>query len=71
MTYWNIDSEHGQCLNEGIQLESEARKAAQRTANRLNETVYLYEVGSDESPEGIEPDDSEMPDPPSRSTCST
>lgn len=65
MTYWNIDSQHGQCLTEGIQLEHEARKAAQRTANRLNEPVFLYEAGSEESPEQVDPDDSDTPAPPS------
>lgn len=47
MTYWNIDSAHGNSISQGIQLESEARKAAQRTANRLGESVYLYEAGAD------------------------
>jgi hypothetical protein len=58
MTYWNIDSQHGQSLTEGLQIEREARKVAQSMANRLNETVYLYEVGSDESAEAVGPDDS-------------
>lgn len=44
-TYWNIDSENGNSLSEGIQSESEARRFAQNAANELGESVYLYEVG--------------------------
>ncbi len=55
MTHWNIDSAHGNSITEGIQLESEARKIAQRAADRLGESVYLYEEGSDDEAEEIAP----------------
>ena len=45
-TYWNIDSEHGNSITQGIQSEIEARRIAQSTANSLGESVYLYEVGN-------------------------
>jgi hypothetical protein len=45
-TYWNIDSDDGNELSAGIQLEIEARKIAQRLANERGESVYLYEVGN-------------------------
>ncbi len=44
MTHWNIDSSHGTSLTEGLNPESYARKVAQRYANRLGESVYLYET---------------------------
>lgn len=43
--YWNIDSGDGNSLTEGLQLECEARRIAQRMANERGESVYLYEVG--------------------------
>lgn len=46
MTYWNIDSVDGNSLTQGIQSEIEARRIAQSTANRLSQSVYLYEVGA-------------------------
>jgi len=60
-TYWNIDSGDGNELTAGIQLESEARKIAQRMANERGESVYLYEVGagdgeSEADSEEIEPE---------------
>jgi len=66
MSYWNIDSGDGNELSAGIQLESEARKIAQRQANERGESVYLYEVGSGdgESPaesEEISPEADDLP----------
>lgn len=60
MSHYNIDSADGNSLSQGIQLEVEARRIAQRTANRLGESVYLYEVGngdgeSEAESEEIEP----------------
>lgn len=49
MSYFAIDSEHGQELCSGLR-EHEADKAAQNWANRLGESVYLYEVGSPGEP---------------------
>lgn len=54
--YYNIDSMHGQGLSAGIQSEIVARRAAQAHANRLGESVYLYEVGSDDGAEEIRPE---------------
>jgi hypothetical protein len=59
-TYWNIDSGDGNELSAGIQSEIEARRIAQSTANRLGQSVYLYEVGngdgeSEAESEEIEP----------------
>ena len=54
MTQWNIDSAHGNSMTQGIATESEARNLAQRTANRLGESVYIYEartIREDESEE--------------------
>jgi len=59
---WNIDSVHGNELSAGIQLEVVARRIAQETANRLGESVYLYEVGSDEKPEEFTPEEGEDPE---------
>jgi len=55
-----IDSMHGNELTTGIQSEIVARRAAQNHANRIGETVYLYEVGSDGEPEAIEPEAGEV-----------
>ena len=51
-----IDSMHGNELTTGIQSEVEARRIAQRFADRLGESVYLYEVGSDEEAEEFAPE---------------
>jgi hypothetical protein len=48
-TYWNIDSANGNSLSEGIQSEISARRIAQSAANRLGQSVYLYEVGDGKS----------------------
>ena len=53
-TYWNIDSGDGNSLTQGIQLESEARKIAQRQANERGESVYLYEVGNGDGESEVE-----------------
>jgi hypothetical protein len=52
-----IDSMHGNELCSGIELEQEARRIAQNDANRLGEPVYLYEMGSDEEAEEIQPEE--------------
>lgn len=54
MTYWNIDSMHGNSLSQGIQFEEQARRIAQETANRLGESVYLYEVGAGDGESEVE-----------------
>lgn len=54
-TYYAVDSADGNELCSGLQ-ESEARKAAQNHANRLGQSVYLYEVGSDDEAEEIAPE---------------
>jgi hypothetical protein len=54
-TYWAVDSADGQEITTGLS-EQEARGVAQRHANRLGASVYLYEVGSDEEAEEIEPE---------------
>jgi hypothetical protein len=48
-TYWNIDSADGNSLSEGIQSEISARRIAQSAANRLGQSVYLYEAGDGKS----------------------
>ena len=53
-TYWNIDSADGNSLSEGIQSEVEARRIAQSTANRLGQSVYLYEVGNGDGDSEVE-----------------
>ena len=45
MSHWNIGDGQGNELSAGIQLENQARKAAQRAANERGESVYLYEAG--------------------------
>jgi hypothetical protein len=52
--YYAVDTGDGNELCSGLAPEI-ARKAAQSHADRLGESVYLYEVGSDDEPEEIEP----------------
>lgn len=58
-TYWNIDSADGNELSAGIQLESEARRIAQSTANRMGQSVYLYEVGNGDGESEVESEEIE------------
>lgn len=53
--YFAVDTGDGNELCSGLAPQI-ARKAAQAHANRLGEAVYLYEVGSDEPAEEIEPE---------------
>lgn len=52
--YYAVDTGDGNELCWGLAPEV-ARKAAQGHADRLGESVYLYEVGSDDEAEEIEP----------------
>lgn len=52
--YYEVDAGDGNELCSGLAPEI-ARKAAQDHADRLGESVYLYEVGSDAKAEEIEP----------------
>lgn len=53
--YYAVDTGDGNELCNGLAPEI-ARKAAQAHADRLGESVYLYEVGSDEEAEEIAPE---------------
>ena len=56
MSTYAIDDEHGNRITGGLQ-EHEARKTAQRIANKREATVYLYEDTEDgDDPEAIEPE---------------
>ncbi len=52
--YYAVDTGDGNELCSGLAPEI-ARKAAQGHADRLGQSVYLYEVGSEDEPEEIEP----------------
>ena len=53
--YFAVDTGDGNELCSGLNPESYAREVAQRHADRIGETVYLYEVGSSSEAEAIEP----------------
>lgn len=55
-TTYAIDTGDGNELCSGLSPESYAREVAQRHANRLGESVYLYEIGSDDEAEEITPE---------------
>jgi hypothetical protein len=47
-SYYNIDDRFGNQLTAGLQPH-EARRVAERIANRLGESVFLYEAGEAEA----------------------
>ncbi len=54
---WNIDSGDGNRIAQGIQCEVVARREAQAMADRLKQSVYLYDtsdVDKDGSPNEAE-----------------
>lgn len=53
--YYAVDTGEGGELCSGVSSH-ERYRVAQAHADRLGETVYLYEVGSDAAPEAIEPE---------------
>lgn len=57
MTNYNIADEVGTDYTVGLQGDLVARRTAQRLADQHGKSVYLYEVGSDDEPEEIEPTD--------------
>jgi hypothetical protein len=59
VSHWNIDSADGNELSAGIQSEIEARRIAQSTANRLGQSVYLYEVGNGDGESEVESEEIE------------
>jgi len=50
MTYWNIYDMHGTVLSAGILDIHSARRIAQAHANRMRQSVYLYEVAEWDEP---------------------
>ena len=52
---YSIDTMHGTELCSGLQDYRSAYRAAKNHANQISEPVYLYEIGSDEEAEEIEP----------------
>ena len=52
--YYAVDTGSGDVMVSGLS-EHTAREVAQETADRIGETVYLYEVGSDAVPVAVEP----------------
>lgn len=58
MTSYAVDDAHGNQITAGLS-EPDARRVAQRCADRRGETVYLYEQGADGS-EAIEPASTEQ-----------
>lgn len=51
---WAVDSADGNELTSGLS-EHDCHRVAKSHATRLGEPVYLYEVGSDEEAEEVEP----------------
>lgn len=58
MSTYAIDDGYGDQITTGLS-EHIARRKAYEIANRRGETVYLYEVGSEDRPMAIHPDGEE------------
>lgn len=55
-TNYGIADEYGTDYTVGLSPEVEARRVAQRLADRHRKPVYLYEIGSEDEPEEIVPE---------------